>query len=142
MSLTIKIKRLHPEAVIPHFAHQADAGMDIFSTETVVIKKGERKKIATGIAIELPEGYVSLVWDKSGLATNHGLTNLAGVIDAGYRGEYFITMLNTGDADYTIEKGHKIAQILIQKVEHPTIEEVTELSDSERGAGGHGSSGK
>jgi dUTP pyrophosphatase len=142
MSLSIKIKKLHPDAIVPNFAHPGDAGMDLFSIETVTIKSGERKKIGTGIAIELPVGYASLIWDKSGLATNHGLTNLAGVIDAGYRGEYFITILNTGDTDYTIEKGHKIAQMLIQKVEHPAIEEVTELSDSARGTGGHGSSGK
>jgi len=142
MSLILKIKKLHPDAIVPSFAHEGDAGMDLFSTETVTLKKGERKKIGTGIAIELPIGYVSLIWDKSGLATNHGLTNLAGVIDAGYRGEYFITMLNTGDTDYTIEKGHKIAQVLIQKVEHPTIEVVNELGDSSRGTSGHGSSGK
>lgn len=140
--LTLKIKKLFPDAVLPSFAHPGDAGMDLFARKNILIKKGERKKIGTGIAIELPHGYVALIWDKSGLATNHGLTNLGGVIDAGYRGEYFVTLLNSGVEDYTIEKGHKIAQLLIQKVEHPTIEEVSELSDSRRGAGGFGSTGK
>jgi dUTP pyrophosphatase len=142
MSLTIKIKKLSPDAIIPSYAHPGDAGMDLFSLETVTVKKGERAKIGTGIAIELPEGCVSLIWDKSGLATKHGLTNLGGVIDSGYRGEYFVTLLNIGEEDYTIEKGHKIAQLLIQRVEHPTIVEATELSDSSRGAGGFGSTGK
>lgn len=142
MNITLKIKKLYPDAIVPSYAHPGDAGMDIFSYETVTIKPGERKKIATGVAIELPEGYVSLVWDKSGLASNHGLTNLAGVIDAGYRGEYFITLLNIGAEAYTIEKGHKIAQILIQKVEHPEIKVVEKLSESARGVGGHGSTGK
>jgi dUTP pyrophosphatase len=141
-SIIIKIKRLHPEAIVPSYAHPGDAGMDVYCCETVTIQKGERKKIGTGVSIELPEGYVSLVWDKSGLATNHGLTNLGGVIDAGYRGEYFITLVNLGESDYILEKGHKIAQLLIQKVEHAQIEEVDELKSSSRGAGGFGSSGK
>lgn len=140
--LSIKIKKLNQEAVVPSYAHAGDAGMDLYCYETTTLKKGERKKIGTGVAIELPEGYVSLIWDKSGLATNHGLTNLAGVIDAGYRGEYFVTIINLGEEDYTLEKGHKIAQLLIQKVEHAQIEEVAELSDSTRGAGGFGSTGK
>ncbi|MCC2631174.1 MAG: deoxyuridine 5-triphosphate nucleotidohydrolase, dUTP pyrophosphatase [Candidatus Paceibacter sp.] len=142
MSLTIKIKKLHPDAKVPSFAHPGDAGMDLYATETAHIKVGEWKRIGTGIAIEMPLGYVGLIWDKSGLASNHGLTNLGGVIDAGYRGEYFVTLLNTSQEDYIVEKGHKIAQLLIQPVEHPTIEEVTELSDSSRGAGGFGSTGK
>jgi dUTP pyrophosphatase len=142
MTLTIKIKKLDQDARIPNFAHLGDAGMDLFAIETTHIKAGEWKRIGTGIAIEMPTGYVGLIWDKSGLASNHGLTNLGGVIDAGYRGEYFVTLLNVSEQDYTVEKGHKIAQLLIQPVEHPSIEEVTELSDSSRGAGGFGSTGK
>lgn len=98
--------------------------------------------MGTGISVELPEGYAALVWDKSGLATNHGLKNLGGVLDAGYRGEYFITLVNLGQETYTIEKGDKIAQILIQKVERSEITEVDELAGSSRKAGGFGSTGK
>jgi dUTP pyrophosphatase len=140
--MVIKIKKLDPEAKLPAYAHPGDAGMDIFSLEKTTLAPGERAKIRTGIAIELPQGFVSLVWDKSGLATTHGLKNLGGVIDAGYRGEYFITLVNLGQEAYTIEKHHKIAQILIQKVEHPEIVETEELGDSSRGAGGFGSTGK
>ncbi|MDQ3014443.1 MAG: dUTP diphosphatase [bacterium] len=142
MPVVLKVKKMHPDAIVPSYAHPGDAGMDLYCYETITIKKGERVKIGTGVAIELPEGYVSLIWDKSGLATHHGLTNLGGVIDAGYRGEYFVTLLNVGDADYLLEKGHKIAQLLIQKVEHAQIEEVAELMDSPRGGGGFGSTGK
>jgi dUTP pyrophosphatase len=142
MSFTIKVKKLREGVTLPSYAHPGDAGMDLYAAETVTIKKGERKKIGTGIAMELPQGFVALIWDKSGLATNHGLTNLGGVIDAGYRGEYFVTLLNVGEEDYTIEQGHKIAQALIQKVEHPEIIETQELTDSSRGAGGFGSTGK
>ncbi len=142
MPLTIKIKKIHPDAIVPKYAHYGDAGMDLFSTQTIILHPGERVQIPTGIAIELPEDYVSLVWDKSGLSHKHGLKTVGGVIDSGYRGEYMVGMINLGAADYTIEKGHKVAQVLIQKVEHPQIEIVEELSDSSRGEGGFGSSGK
>jgi dUTP pyrophosphatase len=142
MAFILNVKRLHPDAKLPHFAHPGDAGMDLFSTETVLIKRGEIKKIPTGIAIELPPGYVSLLWDKSGLASNHGLKNVGGVIDAGYRGEYIVNLVNLGSEDYQIEKGHKVAQLLIQKIEHPEIKEVNELTDSSRGTGSFGSTGK
>lgn len=142
MSLVLKIKKLRPDAVLPAYAHPGDAGMDIFAAEAVTIAPGQYAKIPTGVAIEVPEGYVSLVWDKSGLASNYGLKNLGGVIDAGYRGEYMITLINLGKEKYTIEKHHKVAQILIQKIEHPTIVEVAELSDTSRGQGGFGSTGK
>jgi dUTP pyrophosphatase len=142
MTLVIKAKKLHPDAKIPAYAHPGDAGMDIYSLESVVIKKGDRKRLRTGISMELPEGFVALVWDKSGLATTHGLKNLGGVIDASYRGEYFVTLINLGQEDYTVEKGDKIAQVLIQKIERAEIQEVEELTDSKRGAGGFGSTGK
>jgi dUTP pyrophosphatase len=140
--MKIKIKKMRPDAKLPSYAHPGDAGMDLYSAETATIKPGERRKIPTGISVELPHGYVGLVWDKSGLAANHGVTNLAGVMDAGYRGEYIVTLINVGQEPYTIETGHKIAQLLIQRIEHPDIEEVSELSESSRGEGGFGSTGK
>ncbi len=142
MPLIVKVKKLQHDSILPSYVHKDDAGMDIFSHESLTIRPGERKKIATGIAMELPKGYVALVWDKSGLAANFGITNLAGVIDAGYRGEYFVTLYNTSKKIYKIEKAHKIAQILIQKVESPIIKEVKKLSNSLRGDKGHGSTGK
>jgi len=129
-------------AQIPVFAHNGDAGMDLFSADDVVILPGSRVKIPTGIAMEIPEGYAGLIWDKSGLSLNHGLKILGGVIDAGYRGEVVVGVVNLSDEDYTVRKGHKIAQMLIQKVEAPEIEEVEELSNSHRGEKGFGSTGK
>lgn len=140
---TIKIKKLKPDAVLPNYAHQGDAGMDMYAAEDVHIKKGERAKVPTGVAMEIPEGYVGLVWDKSGLSMNHGLKTLGGVIDSGYRGEVMIGIINLSDnQDYTVVRGHKIAQLLIQKVEAPIIREVEELEDSHRGEKGFGSTGK
>lgn len=142
MSLILKIKKLYPDAKLPSFAHPGDAGMDLFARENIIIKPGERKKISTGIAVEIPHGYVGLIWDKSSLASTYGLKNLGGVMDAGYRGDYIITLINLGQTEYVVEKHHKIAQLLIQKIEHPEIQEVNELSESQRGTGAFGSTGK
>jgi len=136
----LKIKKLHKDAIIPKYAHDTDAGLDLYSVENLTIKPKHRVIVKTGISIELPKGYAALVWDKSGIAKK-GVTTLAGVCDAGYRGEYKIVLLNVGSKDYKINKGEKIAQILIQKVEQPKIIEVTELSDSTRGKSGFGSTG-
>lgn len=139
--MKIKIKKLNPDAIIPSYAHKGDAGLDIFSIENKVIKSGERKVIGTGISVEFEEGYVALVWDKSGLAGNEGLKTMGGVIDNNYRGEYKIIIYNTSEKDYEVKKGQKIAQILIQKVINAEIEEVESLSETERGKGGFGSTG-
>lgn len=138
--MKIKIKKLHPNAIIPKYAHIGDAGMDLFSIEDLILKPKHRVLVKTGLSIELPKGYVALIWDKSGIAKD-GITTLAGVGDAGYRGEYKIVLINLSSKDYKIKKGQKIAQVLIQKIENPEIEEVNELSKTERGAGGFGSTG-
>ncbi|MFA5001223.1 MAG: dUTP diphosphatase [Candidatus Paceibacterota bacterium] len=140
--MKIKIKKLVPEAKIPNYAHLDDAGMDIYALEDVVLGPNERVRVKTGIAMEIPTGFVGLVWDKSGLSTNYGLKTLAGVIDAGYRGEVQIGLINLSGEAYTIKKQDKIAQILIQKIEQPEILEVRELSATPRGEGGFGSTGK
>jgi dUTP pyrophosphatase len=140
--LKLQIKRLHPDARIPSYAHAGDAGMDMYAIEEVTVLPGARVSVGTGIAVALPEGFVALVWDKSGLSHKHGLKTLGGVIDAGYRGEYTVGLINLSDAPYTIQKGDKIAQMLIQKVEHPEIEEVDELDLTSRGEGAFGSTGK
>ena len=137
----IKFQKILDEAIIPHYAHQGDAGMDIFSVEEDIIKAGERKNIRTGVKMELPEGLVGLVWDKSGLAMKNGLKTMAGVIDACYRGEIGIVLANLSHQDYKIEKGQKIAQMLIQKVERAEIEDTQELSETKRGDGCFGSTG-
>lgn len=139
--MKIRVKKLHPDAKIPAFAHPGDAGMDLYSVEDIVLLPGGRASVPTGIAIELPDGYVSLVWDKSGPSHKFGVKTLGGVIDSSYRGEYLIGLINLGQESFEIKKGQKIAQVLIQKVEHPEVEEVTELGDTSRGAGGFGSTG-
>lgn len=140
--MKVKIKRLYDDVKMPSYAHQGDAGMDICSNEDVVIKAGERAKVSTGIAMEFEEGYVALVWDKSGLAGKKGIKTMAGVGDSCYRGEYFIVLYNTSNEDFVIKKGDKIAQVLFQKVERPEILEAGDLSDSDRGDGGFGSTGQ
>ena len=139
-SVKIKIKKLHSDAVVPRYAHPGDAGMDLYSVEDLVLKPKYRAKIKTGISIELPKGYVSLIWDKSGMGSK-GIKVLGGVLDSGYRGEYIIMLVNLSSESLEIKKGQKIAQLLIQKVETPKIEEVKELSETSRGLGGFGSTG-
>lgn len=140
--MRLKIKKLSFDAILPKFAHEGDAGMDIFSIEKVEIKPNERVQIKTGLAFEIPKGCVGLIWDKSGLSHKFGLKTLGGVVDAGYRGELMVGVINLSKDTYALEKGHKVAQLLIQKIEHPQIVEVTELSETKRGKGGFGSTGK
>ena len=139
--MTIRFQKILDEAVIPHYAHPGDAGLDIFSAEDAVINAGERKSVRTGLKMEMPEGFVGLVWDKSGLALKNGIKTMAGVIDAGYRGEIGIVLVNLSEQDYKVEKGQKIAQMLIQKIELAEIEEARELSETKRSEGGFGSTG-
>jgi dUTP pyrophosphatase len=136
----IKIKKLIPEAIIPSYAHEGDAGMDIHSCEDFILGPNERHLFSTGISIELPAGYVSLIWDKSGVA-NKGIKTMGGVIEHTYRGEYKIILYNTGKEPYEIKKGQKIAQILIQPIITAQVQEVSELSETKRGSGAFGSTG-
>lgn len=140
--MKLKIKKVDPEAKLPSYAHPYDAGMDLFALEEVKIPPGENARIRSGVAMEIPEGYVGLCWDKSGLSINHKLKVLAGVIDAGFRGELVISVINLGKEDYVFKKGDKVMQMLIQPVENVEIEEVKELSNSYRGEKGFGSTGK
>lgn len=116
--------------------------MDLYCIEEITLLPGERGQVKTGIAISVPEGYVGLIWDKSGISHVRGLKTLGGVIDHGYTGEVFVGIYNTGNALQTFGVGDKVAQILIQKYEHPAIVEVSSLTASERGAKGIGSTGK
>jgi dUTP pyrophosphatase len=140
--MKIKVKKLDPEAKLPAYAMPGDAGMDLFSLADTIISPGERVQVRTGIAFELPHGTVGLVWDKSGLSHKHGLKTLGGVLDAGYRGELLVGVVNLSSEPYKLEKGHKVAQMLVQEVAQPELVEASELSASERGEGGFGSTGK
>jgi dUTP pyrophosphatase len=142
MDMEIKIKKSHLDATIPTFAHDTDAGMDLFSSVECTVEAGEAGQIPTGIMVQIPNGYVGLIWDKSGLSHKAGLKTLGGVIDAGYRGELLIGILNTSSVPYTFTRGQKVAQMLIQKVEHPEIVEVAELDETDRGSGAFGSTGQ
>jgi len=137
----IKVKRVHPGAILPHYAHDGDAGMDLYAVEDVILWPNEPVAVRTGLQIELPKGYVALIWDKSGLALKEGIKTMAGVGDANYRGEYKVVLLNTTNQYYYVDKGDKIAQILIQPVMAAEIEEVNALSETTRGTGGFGSTG-
>ncbi len=139
--MKLHVKKLHPEAKLPLFAHENDAGMDLCTIDTTEVKAGTRVLIPTGISLAIPEGYVGLIWDKSGISNKVGLKVLGGVVDAGYRGEILVGLLNTSDSDYTFEAGQKIAQLLIQKIEHPEVIEVAELDATTRGDGAFGSTG-
>lgn len=140
--MDLKIKKLNENASLPNYAHPHDAGMDLFATEDVVIETGQRVQVPTGIAMEIPDGYVGLIWDKSGLSHKSGLKTLGGVVDAGYRGEVQVGMINLGNETYTFSAGDKVAQMLIQKIENMNIVESEELSDTSRGEGAFGSTGK
>lgn len=137
----VKVKKLNPDAILPYYPHEGDAGLEIFSVEDIIVKSGERALISTGLAIEIPAGYVSLIWDKSGLAAKSGLKTMGGVIEHSYRGEYKIVLYNTSKEDYAVKKGQKIAQLLIQPIMTAEVEEVAELNDSARGKDGFGSTG-
>ncbi len=128
-------------AKLPSYAHPGDAGMDLYSNDEVVLKPGEKKVVKTGAYMAIPEGHVGLIWDKSGHAAKNAIHVLAGVIDAGYRGEVGVVLKNLGDEDFTVTKHMKIAQMLIQPVVSASIEEVEELDDTARGEGGFGSTG-
>ena len=131
-------------------AHLSDAGWDLYASEACVIPPKERRVIKTGISLAIPEGYVGLIWPRSGLAVKKGVDVLAGVVDAGYRGEVMVCLLNTqyfcdisGQEDHIdINVGDRIAQILFQRVPHFKLIEVDDLKDTERSESGFGSSGK
>jgi dUTP pyrophosphatase len=141
--MILSIKKLHPDAVLPEYAHGPleDAGMDLRAVERVVLSPGVAQAVPTGIAIELLPGYEAQVRPRSGMALKHSLTVNFGTIDPGYRGEIRVIMFNLGRADYTIEKGDRIAQLVIARYEAVEWLE-SELGDSARGAGGFGSSGR
>ena len=138
------VRRLHPNARLPTRAYDGDAGLDLHAAEELELGPGERASVRTGIAVEIPGGQAGLVLPRSGLAARHGITlvNAPGLIDAGYRGEIQVLLLNTDTrATFSVSPGDRIAQLVLVRVESPEVAEVPELAASERGAGGFGSSG-
>ncbi|MBM3297650.1 MAG: dUTP diphosphatase [Candidatus Aminicenantes bacterium] len=138
--MKLAVQRIHPRAKLPLYGHPGDAGLDLFACAGERIKPGEVKAVRTGLRLAVPPGHVGLVWDKSGLSLR-GVHRLAGVVDAGYRGEVRVVLANLGQEDFVISEGMKIAQMLIQPVQEAEIEEVGELEDTPRGQGGFGSTG-
>jgi dUTP pyrophosphatase len=143
--MQIKIKKLHPEAQLPEYAHGPleDAGMDVKSVETALLEPGVSKAVATGLALEIPSGYEVQIRPRSGLALKHAITlpNAPATIDPGYRGELKVILLNLGKAPYEVHVGDRIAQMVVARYEAVEWEEGA-LADSLRGQGGFGSSGR
>ncbi len=139
--MEIKIKKLQPDAIIPSYAHPGDVGMDLYSREDYVLEPNSSHLFDIGIAMEFAEGYGAIVMDKGSVA-KQGVHTMGGVFDAGYRGTYMIHLFNHGKKPFEVKKGQKIAQILILPVQIPKLTEVDELSDSARGDGRFGSTGK
>jgi dUTP pyrophosphatase len=141
--MQLEVKRLTPDAALPLYAHPGDAGMDLHANESLTLRPGQSGMVRTGIAIALPPGTEAQVRPRSGLALKHGVTilNAPGTIDAGYRGEVGVILINHGPADYHVAKGMRIAQMVIQPVLCVDVVEAQELSETRRGEGGFGSTG-
>ena len=142
--MRIEVTRLDPDLPLPSYARAGDAGLDLLATEDLELKPGERFAVSTGLAVAIPDGFAGFVHPRSGRALKEGLTvaNAPGTIDAGYRGEIKVILVNLDpDEAVYIERGQKIAQLVVQRVERAELVEVEGLPASERGAGGFGSSG-
>ena len=141
--MTLRFKKVHPDAVLPSYAHPSDAGMDVRSVDELTLAPGERALVHTGLVMLLPPRYEAQVRPRSGLALKNGVTvlNAPGTIDSGYRGEVGVILINHGDADFAIAKGDKIAQLVIAPVTQPEVVEVSEVDETDRGSGGFGSTG-
>jgi len=143
--VTLRFRRLSAAAQAPAQAHEGDAGYDLHAAEAVTIGPGERASVGTGVAVAIPEGHAGLVIPRSGLAARHGISvvNAPGLIDSGYRGELRVLLLNTDRAEpFAVEPGDRIAQLVVVAVETGALEEVVELDETVRGAGGFGSTGR
>lgn len=142
--MEVQVVRLDPDLPLPSYAHPGDAGADLLSTVDVKLAPGERALVPTGVSIALPDGFVALVHPRSGLAARHGLSilNTPGTVDAGYRGEIKVLLINHDPVEaIELQRGDRIAQLVIQRFERARFVEVSELPDSSRGDGGYGSTG-
>ena len=141
--MTVKFRKIDPAAILPSYAHPGDAGMDVRSVEDLVVEPGGRKLVRTGLVMLLPPGYEAQVRPRSGLALKNGVTvlNTPGTIDEGYRGEVGVILANLGAEPFRVEKGAKIAQIVIAPCTRAEIVETAEIDETARGTGGFGSTG-
>ncbi|MHB0978593.1 MAG: dUTP diphosphatase [Thermoleophilia bacterium] len=141
--MKVRVRLLSAQARLPVRAHPDDAGADLHAAEAVTIPAGERRDVGTGLALAIPAGLAGFVQARSGLAFRHGImiTNSPGLIDAGYRGELRVSLFNSGSEDFAVAVGDRIAQLVVQRVETPTFAAADSLEDTERGAGGFGSTG-
>lgn len=141
--MILKVKKLTADALLPQYAHPGDAGADLFANEATTIGSGKSAMIKTGISIELPPSTEAQVRPRSGLAAKNQITvlNTPGTIDEGYRGEVCVILINHGEKDFVVEKGMKIAQMVVKPVIAVEVQEVADLSDTRRGTGGFGSTG-
>lgn len=141
--MKVLFRKIDPAAHLPSYAHPGDAGMDLFSVEDVSLAPGGRALVHTGLVMQLPPDAEAQVRPRSGLALKHGVTvlNTPGTIDAGYRGEVGVILINHGDVDFLVEKGMKIAQMVVSPVVRATIEETSVTDETDRGTGGFGSTG-
>jgi dUTP pyrophosphatase len=142
--IELQVRRLDPGASLPTYAHEGDAGLDLATIEALELAPGARAAAPTGLAVAIPTGWVGLVHPRSGLARRHGLTvaNAPGTIDAGYRGEVQVLLINLGAETVSLAPGERVAQLLLQRVGHAEVREVDELTDTTRGEGGFGSTGR
>ncbi|WP_024789302.1 dUTP diphosphatase [Lebetimonas sp. JH292] len=142
--MVLKVKKLSNEAIIPEYKSEEAAGFDLHSVEDIIIKPGERRLIKTALAFEIERGYEIQIRPRSGLAFKHGITvlNTPGTIDSDYRGEIKVLLINLGNEDFEIKKGERIAQAVVAPVIQARFIEVGELSETKRGSGGFGSTGK
>jgi dUTP pyrophosphatase len=138
--MELKVKRVHPDAKLPVYGHPGDAGLDLFSAVDRELGPGDVFAVPTGVQVAIPAGHAGLVWDKSGISLM-GVHRLAGVIDAGYRGEVQVVLINLGDGPFAVKNGMKIAQLLVQPVTAVSVVETGSLDDTSRGEGGFGSTG-
>ena len=141
MNIKVKVKKLREDAVLPRYACEGDAGMDLCALDSCVVGAGKRKLVATGISMELPQGYFASIRGKSGLAYKKGICILGGVIEWTYRGDYGVIVLNTGSEDFVVNAGDKVAQVVVAPVATADVVEVEELGESVRGDKRFGSSG-
>lgn len=141
--MTLRIKRIHPDATLPAYAHASDAGMDVCSVDDLVIPPGGRALVRTGLVFNLPPLWEAQVRPRSGLALKKGVTvlNTPGTIDAGYRGEVGVILANFGTEDFDVKKGDRIAQIVVAPVVQAEVVEVDSIDETDRGGGGFGSTG-
>ncbi|MGD9345688.1 MAG: dUTP diphosphatase [Candidatus Aminicenantes bacterium] len=139
--MKLKVKRIHKDAKLPSYGHVGDAGLDLFSVMDCVLKGGEARAVSTGVQVAIPDGYVGLIWDKSGISLKN-IHRLAGVVDSGYRGEIKVVMTNLSTEAFSVEKGMKIAQMLIQPVARVKVVDSEDLDETSRGGNGFGSTGK